>query len=280
VLIPLVVLAMGAVAAWGIMESVSFAALMTLVEIAGLMLVIGAGVAAGPDVVSELADAVPATLEPAVWSGILGAGLLAFFAFIGFEDIVNIAEETHAPERTLPRAIFLTLAITAFLYLAVAVVAIAMVPIDELAAAKAPLALVFERTTGASPAAISAIAIVATLNGVIAQIIMASRVIYGLARQGNLPAALGRVHAWTRSPLLATGLVTALVLVLATAFPLQGLAEATSRMALSVFALVNLSLLSLKRRGVAAPPGTFIVGAWVPALGFVSCVLLLAGGLF
>ena len=108
-----------------------------------------------------------------------------------------MAEETTSPAITLPRAIFLTLLISTALYVLVAIVAVVYVPIDQLSNSEAPLSLVFERTTGMSAGAITAIAIVATLNGVIVQIIMGSRVIYGLAKQGSLPAFLGSVFPWT-----------------------------------------------------------------------------------
>ncbi len=280
VLIPIVVAAMTLVAAWGVRESVSFAAVMTLIEIIGLLLVIGGGFFAG----GEAAANVPP--EPApdhsmvqIGFGILSGGVLAFFAFIGFEDLVNMAEETQEPATTLPMAIFLTLGISTTLYILVAIVAVLNVPIAELAGAEAPLSLVFERTTGISPQAISAIAIIATLNGVIVQIIMASRVIYGLARQGSLPAVLGSVQQLTRTPLLATLLVGGLVLILAIAIPLRGLAEATSQITLTIFALVNLALLLIKRRGDPPPDNAFLVPAWIPVAGFGSCILFLIVGL-
>jgi amino acid transporter len=206
------------------------------------------------------------------------------FAFIGFEGLANVAEEVRDPRRTLPRAIFLTLAISTLLYVLVVWVALVSVGQAELAASKAPLALVFERLTGASPRTMSAIAIVATLNGIIVQIIMASRVLYGLARQGNLPAILGTVSTATRTPLVATAVTSALVLILALALPLQHLADLTARMTLVVFALVNLSLVLIKGRErhrehagkVQAPAAAgFVAPAWVPWAGFASCVALL-----
>ena len=132
---------------------------------------------------------VPPLANPAALVGLVSATLLAVFAFIGFEALVNVAEELHEPQRTLPRAIFLTLALTTLLYVLVVWVALVAVPPAELAASKAPLALVFERLTGASPRTMSLIAVVATLNGIIVQIILAARVLYGLARQGTLPRA-------------------------------------------------------------------------------------------
>lgn len=277
VLIVCIVFLMAVVAAWGIMESVTFAALFTIIEIGGLIAIIGSGLVNEATSFSDLHRLVPGTFDAVAWSAVFSAGLLAFFAFVGFEDLVNVAEETKSPAKTLPRAIFLTLGIATALYMLVAAIAVLSVPVEELAAAKAPLTLVFDRVTSAPPAIITAIAIVATLNGVIVQIIMASRVIYGMARLRNLPEVLGTVNPMTRTPLRATALVAALVLLLALLFPLQGLAIMTSRITLVIFTLVNLALFQIKRSGEPAPANAFVVAGWVPVLGIVSCVVLLLG---
>lgn len=275
VLVAGVVLAMGAIAAWGVKESVTFAGAMTLIEIGGLVLLIMAGTASGPELVTRLPEAVPPLGDGRVFAGIMGTALLAVFAFIGFEGLANIAEEVRDPQRTLPRAIFLTLAVSTILYVLVAWVALVAVPHEELAQSRAPLALVFERLTGASPRIMSLIAIVATLNGIIVQIIMSSRVLYGLARQGNLPAAFGTVHGLTRTPLYATVFTTGLVLLFALLLPLHHLADLTSRITLVVFALVNLSLIRIKARTPVPPAGAYVAPSWAPWAGFVSCLALL-----
>ena len=128
VLVPMVVLAMGAVAAWGILESVLFAALFTVIEAGGLIAIIVLGFGSDPDLVTRLPDLLPPLFEPGVWSGIASAGLLAFFAFIGFEDLVNVAEETRNPKKTMPWAIFLTLVISTVIYFLVASIAVLTVP--------------------------------------------------------------------------------------------------------------------------------------------------------
>ena len=275
VLIPIVVVTMTLIASWGVRESVSFAAVMTLIEIGGLLMVIVSGMFSGAELPMVQSSSAGAESFSHIALGVLSGGVLAFFAFVGFEDLVNMAEETRQPSKTLPRAIFLTLIVSTVLYLLVALVAILNVPIAELAGAEAPLSLVFERTTGVSPVTISLIAIIATLNGVIVQIIMGSRVLYGLANQGSIPAVLAYVHPMTRTPLLATGLIGAVVLILALLVPLRGLAELTSLITLTVFSLVNLALWQIKRRGDVAPPDTFIVPDWVPLAGLASCLLFL-----
>jgi amino acid transporter len=274
-----VLLAMGAVTAWGILQSVTFAGIMTLIEIGGLLVIVFAGAVAFPDLTARLPEAWEGLDEAAAWSGILGAVLLAFFAFIGFEGLANIAEEVEEPQRTLPRAIFLTLALVTVLYILVVWVALVAVPHDELAQAAAPLSLVFERTTGASPALITAISIVATINGVIVFMVMGSRVLYGMAAQGLLPAYLARVNPTTRTPLPATALVVAMALLLAVAFPIEGLAETTARLSLVIFAFVNAALIKLKLNGVAPPAGAFTVPLWVPVLGLSTSAALLASEL-
>ncbi len=270
-----IVLILGAIAAWGIMESVLFASLFTLIEAGALVAIIGLGIKAEPGLILEIPKVIPPLADLTAWAAISSAGLLAFFAFIGFEDIVNLAEEVKRPQRTLPIAIFLTLTLGTIFYFLVTAVAVLSVPLDELATSRAPLSFVFSQITNASPAMITAIAIVATLNGVIIQIIMASRVLYGLGKQGNAPQIFTRIHVKTRTPIIATGTITGLVLILALAFPVEDLAEWTSRIALSIFTLVNIALFLLKLRGDMAPENSFIVPLWVPVTGFVTCLALL-----
>ncbi len=278
ILVGVVVLGMGAIAAWGIKESVTFAAVMTLIEVGGLVFLIAAGAVKEPDLVSRLPEMLPPA-NPAALVGLIGAAHLAVFAFVGFEAVVNVAEELHAPQQTLPRAIFLTLALTTLLYVLVVWVALVAVSPAELAAAKAPLALVFERLTGASPRVMSLIAVIATLNGIIVQIILAARVLYGLARHGILPAPLGQVSPVTHTPLLATALVGAIVLTLALLLPLEHLADLTSRFTLILFALVNLALIRIKADEGAPPRDGYVARQWVPWAGFVSCVAFLLADL-
>ncbi|NNE23000.1 MAG: amino acid permease [Rhizobiales bacterium] len=269
-----VIVVMGLVAAWGILESVLLAALFTLIEAGGLIILISAGFTSGDDLMLRLPETLPAVADLSIWFGIANAGLLAIFAFIGFEDMVNVAEETKKPGTTMPWAIFLTLAITAVLYILVTFVAVTAVPPSDLARSEAPLSVVFEKLTGMSPVAISAIAVFATLNTILVQFIMASRVIYGMAGQGNMPAVFSRVSATTHTPLLATAVVVGFTWVLAIAFPLERLAEVTSILILFIWALANMALIIMKLRQDRPPFDAFVVPMWVPVSG-----LLLSGAL-
>lgn len=272
-IVALVLAVLGAVAAWGILESVLLASLFTLIEAGGLIAIIVAGLHAGLPLAGALR--VP-PLDIGTLSGIGYASLLAFFAFIGFEDLANVVEEAKVPHRDIPRAMVLTLVISTVLYVAVAAIAVAAVPVAELAASPAPLSLVFRTLAGVSPATISVIAIVATLNTILAQMTMAARVVYGLARQGDLPGFAGRVHPKTATPLIATALVVAATLALALLVPFERLAEGTSLATLVVFALVNLSLLRLRHRKIHTDGPHIRVPLWVPAAGLVSCLAMMA----
>ena len=275
IIIAAVVLAMGAIAARGIVESVAFAGLMTLIEIGGLLIIIGAGFLFEPDIIVRSPEILPFTLDATVWAGIFTASLLAVFAFIGFEGIVNIAEEIKDPGRTLPRGIFLTLAITTVLYVLVMWVALVAVGPGTLAASNAPLALVFERLTGASPRTMSAIAIVATLNGIVVNMIMASRILYGLSRQRVLPRAFGHVSKTTRTPLVATAVAVMIVLCFSLWLPIAQLADLSARITLVLFAIVNLALFRIKLRDDQSAKPTFSCPQWVPLAGFLSCILFI-----
>lgn len=261
----------GALAAWGITESITVAVFATLLEIGGLVFVLWASRGS----FAALPDQLPALLpsfQMAEWSGILAGAILAFYAFIGFEDMVNVAEEVTDVRRNLPRAMILTLTITSILYIGLALAATLGLPIAELASSDAPLALLVERHAGASAAQIiSAIALVAVLNGALIQIVMAARVVYGLAMQQWLPACLASIHPYFRTPLLATALTTGCVMVFALWLPLATLAEVTSFLTLFVFAAVNFSLFRIQRRS-RAPEGIMTVPAWVPVAGFVASV--------
>lgn len=275
-IVVIVVLTLGAVAAWGILESVLLASLFTLIEIGGLLAIVGAALKTDPAIVVSFP---PPPFELAALSGVAFASLLAFFAFIGFEDLANVAEEAKAPHRDLPRAMALTLAISTVLYLAVATVAVNAVSPERLAASPAPLSLVFRELAGVSPATISAVAIFATLNTILAQMTMAARVIYGMARQGDLPGLAGHVHPVTATPVIATAIIVAGTIVLALAVPFERLAEGTSVATLIVFAAVNASLLRVRHRRIRSHGPHIRVPVWVPTAGLVTCVAMIAASL-
>lgn len=268
----LLVLVLTAIAAWGISESVGVAAAVTVVEVGGLLLVLYSAGDAMSDGLRTLDLLPPADAQ--AWTGILLGAFLAFYAFIGFEDMVNIAEEVKRPRITLPLGILAALGISTLLYILVSIAAVTALPLAELGASKAPLVDIVRRHSAVAEDAISVIGLIAVVNGALIQIIMAARVIYGMAAQRLAPRALGAVHARTRTPLRATLLVGAVVLVLALGFSLVGLAKATSFITLCIFACMQVTLLVLKRRQPVMEHAVSYP-LWVPAVGLLFTLALL-----
>ncbi|MBE9567606.1 MAG: amino acid permease [Proteobacteria bacterium] len=275
VAIVLVTLLLGCIAAWGIAESVAIASLITVVEIGGLLLV----VVVSSESLSMLSDRwhelIPST-DMASWGGIYLGAALSFYAFIGFEDMVVVAEEVKDVKRVLPVAVLLTLCITTVIYMLLMVTAILSLTPEELMTSEAPLATLYEYHTGDKGVIISVIGMFAIINGALIQMIMASRVLYGLSSRGQLPDLLAMVHHRTRTPLVATAVVTIVVLVFSSIGRLASLAEATSIIMLVVFSIVNLSLWRIKRRD-PHPAGVMVFPIWIPIAGFlVSFVFVLS----
>jgi len=270
----IVTLAIGAIAAWGIAQSVSIAAFVTVVEIAGLLLIIAVGYSGLAEFPGRWRELVPAT-DSASWYGIYAGSLLAFYAFIGFEDMVEVAEETRQVRRNLPIGIMLTLAITTLLYMAIMVTAVMAMPPEELAQSPVPLARLYEHYTGSNATIISIIGLFALINGALIQMIMASRVLYGMSRRNLLPAVLGMVNQRTQTPLVATALTTVAILLLAASGTLASLAQATSLIMLVVFSLVNLSLIHVKRKH-PKPEGLIVIPLIIPLLGFLVSAAFVA----
>lgn len=262
-------------AAWGILESITIAALFTLIEISGLCMVIWFGVKSISDP-SLLTKAFVPGMDTAAWAGIASGSLLAFFAFVGFEDIVNVAEEVNEPNWTIPRAIFLTLVISTLLYLAVVATMVAAVPLNQLANSKAPLSLVFSGKPAIYTNIFNIIAVIATVNGILIQMIMSSRVLYGLSVQGNLPEFVGYIYPRSKTPVVATLLVAVIVMLLALTTPIARLAETTSQAVLFVFIAVNTALIAIKMASSPSDQKHFTAPLWVPFAGVMTSLLLLA----
>jgi len=256
---------------------VTAAAIVTLVEVGGLLLVVAVGAHPFLTLPDRLPDFVPGS-GPATWTGVFFGVTLAFYAFIGFEDMVDVAEEVKNPTTTLPRAILLTMAITTVVYVLLMISALVALPPEVLQASGAPLAAVYHAHTGRSPAIIGLIALFAILNGALIQVIMGTRVLYGLASRRQLPAIFARVNGRTRTPVLATLAISILLLLTALWGQLAGLAALTSELMLGIFALVNLSLWRIKGRETS-PPDTLHFHRLVPLIGCLLSVGFLLWGL-
>lgn len=240
-----ILLLLTAVTLLGIGKSALAAVIFTIIEATGLLLIIFFGVPHLPNLpLNEVVD----VTGMAQLSGVLAGAFLAFYAFIGFEDMVNVAEEAKNPRRSMPIAILGSLIVATVLYMLIVLVCLATALPGELAASNAPLALVLGRISAIDPAVIGVIGMAAALNGIIVQLIMGSRLLYGLARQGWIPAAFARVEPRRQTPRFATLVVAAVMVAGTILLPLLSLAKTTSFIALGIFCLVNISLLVIKWR--------------------------------
>ncbi len=271
-------LVLGALAAWGILESVTVAALITLIEIGGIVAVIvvsGDNLATLPDRWTEF---LPGNAQNN-WGGIFIGVTLAFYAFIGFEDMVDIAEEVTDVERTLPRGILLTLVISTALYLVLMIAALLSLDPSSLSTSSAPMAALFAENTNSTASTISLIALFAIINGALIQLVMVSRVLYGLSSRGQLPNWFGRVSPLTQTPLNATGFATLVLVSLALAGHLAGLARTTSLLMLGIFGLVNISLWRIKG-SAPNPPRVMNFPRLFPMIGALLSVGLITSELW
>ncbi len=259
----------------GMRESSTTNILATMVELTGLLIVIVVGALflyGSPD--ASIAKTIEAG-QTVSWTAIARGAALGFFAFIGFEDMVNVAEEVKDPERNMPRAILTALAVTGVVYLAIVFIATTVVAPSNLAESKAPLLSVVQASTDAVPDRLfTIIALFAVANTGLLNFIMASRLLYGMSRQGLLPDFFGNVHAARRTPHVAIATVWLVAMSLALSGTLTYLAGTTSLLLLLVFFTVNLSLVVIKRRD-ETPPRTFCAPLAVPIAGAVTCLVLM-----
>ncbi|OLO29554.1 amino acid permease [Streptomyces sp. MNU77] len=257
----------------GVRESTRANVVATVIEVSGLLLVIGLGVwivLRGDGDTGRLTDLGTSREGPV--GAVLSGAVLAYYSFVGFETSVNVAEETRDPRRSYPRALFGALLTAGAVYALVGVAAAVAVPPEKLTESSGPL-LAVVRTAGGIPTELfSAIALVAVANGALLTGIMSSRLTYGMARDGLLPRFLTKVLPGRRTPWAAIATTTALSLLLALTGGVSTLASTLVLLLLVVFFLVNTSLLVLRRDPVSRDH--FRAPTLVPALGALSCVLL------
>ncbi len=253
----------------GIRESMWVNVLCTLMEVSGLLLVIASGLSYWGSV--DYFETPPERADSTLAVIVLQASVLTFFAFIGFEDAINVAEECKEPERTIPAGLVIATLAAAALYVAVAITAVSVVPWQALAAAASPLSEVMKRSAPGIPSSLmSYIALFSVANTALVNYVTASRLIYGMSRQGLLPRGLGCVHGVRRTPHIAILGLLLVLLALASAGSIADLAAATVLLLLVVFIAVNAALVVLKRRAGEAP-GQFEVPLALPLTGMVVC---------
>lgn len=261
---------------WGMREATWLNVVCTTIEVAGLAIVVFVGLRfwGGIDYLETPVTATGAATALGV-PLILQGAVLTFYSFVGFEDMINVVEEVKDPRRVFPRAVVLSLIITTVIYIAVSITAVSVLPHAELATSEQPLVDVVRRAAPWFPPVVfSFISLFAITNTALLNYIMGSRMVYGMARQGLVPAPLGRVHPTRRTPHLAVLALTVVVTLLAFAGDISSLARATSVLLLAVFILINAALIVLKSRP-SEPTGTLEVPAFVPLGGIIVCAALL-----
>lgn len=262
---------------WGMREATWLNVVCTTIEIAGLAIVVlvglrfwgGINYLETPLTATGAAEALGVPL-------ILQGAVLTFYSFVGFEDMINVVEEVKEPRRVFPRAVVLALAITTVIYIAVSITAVSVLPHAELATSEQPLVDVVRRAAPWFPPIVfSFISLFAITNTALLNYIMGSRMVYGMARQGLVPRALGRVHPVRHTPHVAVLALMAVVIVLAFVGDISSLARATSVLLLCVFIVVNGALIVLKMRP-SEPRGALEIPMLAPLGGILVCAALLA----
>lgn len=266
----------------GASESVKANVVLTLVELSGLVLVILVGFYAiahgNADWSRVVAFETPA--DKNVFLAVTTATSLAFFAMVGFEDSVNMAEEIKDPVRIFPKTMLTGLSITAVIYVLVSICAVAVVPVGELAASDTPLTVVVERGAPNIPIGtlLPIISMFAVANTALINMMMASRLLYGMSKQAVLPPFLSRVHRTTRTPYAAifftTGLAFALIIYVSYASEnaVVVFGGTTALLLLAVFAVVNVAVLVLRRDPVTHDH--FVAKTPLPVIGAIACLYL------
>lgn len=271
--------ALAAVSFIGIRESALANLVCTCVEVGGLIFIIAVGARfwGSVDYLATPRGDLPRLGLMAGGGMLLSDAVLTFFSFVGFEDMLNVAEEVKDPQRTMPRGLIIALGIVTLLYIAVSVTAVSVVDFRALGNKELGPALtqITRRASPWLPAWVfTAITLFAVANTALINYIMGSRLLYGMARQGLVPRALARVHPRRRTPHFAIGVLLVLVLILAFAGNVSQLASATALLLLGSFAVINAALAVLRLRR-NEPRGSFEVPIVVPVLGAIVCVTLI-----
>ncbi|MBH0243226.1 amino acid permease, partial [Streptomyces cavourensis] len=195
------------------------------------------------------------------------------FAFVGFEDSVNMAEETKDPARNFPRAIFIGVAVTGTIYILVALVSSLLVDSRTLAESSGPL-LEVVKAGGVDfpPKLFALIALFAVTNSALINLMMASRLCYGMANERILPPAMGKVLAGRRTPWVGIVFVSLLAIGLVSTGEIEGLGDTTSFLLLCVFGVVNIAVLVLRKDRVAHRH--FRTPTALPVLGALTSLVL------
>lgn len=258
---------------YGIKESAWFAIVATLIETAGLILVIFIGV--------PYLGKVDYFEMPYGLAGVFQASALVFFAYTGFESIVKLSEETKSPEKTIPRGLMLAILVSIILYVLVAVSAVSVMGWEKIASSDAPFADLASSAFGNKAfVLLSVIALFATANTVLMMLLGASRIIYGMADSSTLPGVLARVHTSRRTPWVAIFVSMVISMLFVFAGDIAFVANVDNFTLFVTFSVINVSMILLRYREpqmkrpfrVPLTIGKFPV---LPLFGLLFCIFML-----
>jgi amino acid transporter len=273
----LFILGLAAVNFRGVGESVKMNVVLTCIELSGLLIIIGVGVWAVLNGNGDAGRLTQIDTAEGTWLvAITSATSLAFFAMVGFEDSVNMAEECHDPVRIFPKAMLWGMVVAATIYVLVALTSSLLVPASDLAAAKSDALLkVLDVGAPGMPREIfSAIGLFAVINSALINMLMASRLLYGMANERIIPKRLGTVHQFRRSPWVAILFTSAIAIVLVSTVDIGVLGGTTALLLLIVFAIVNVAVLVLRKEKVEHKH--FRAPTVIPVLAAIFCLYLVS----
>ncbi len=269
--IGLLMFLLGFITMIGIKQSVWFVGGITFIEIVGLFFIIYLAFKNIDTSDIEVTSFFP-PFNFKAYSSVFSGAFLAFFAYIGFEDLANVAEEAKNPKKSLPIAIMTSMILCTLLYVIVAIVCVLALPISLLANSEAPLAEIAAVHGDKYKTVVAIISMIAVTNGALVQVIMGSRMMYGMSRKQLMPSFFYTLSSRFQTPVRAIVFLVLIIYVLAISFPLVRLASATSFIVLVIFSLVNLSLFNLIRTRDLDLPKTHMIA---PIIGFLLCLSML-----
>lgn len=260
---------------WGIRQSLFANGLLTIIEVSGLLFILVVGMSYIGSTNYLDATTIQNPSGEIGFSLMLTGAVLTFYSFIGFEDMLNVAEEVKNPRQTMPRGLILAVLISSLIYIGISIIAVSVIPPEVLSGSEQPLVDVVAKAAPWFPTPLfSVIAIFAVANTALLNFVMGSRLLFGMSRNGLVPKFLDRVHIKRHTPHIAVLTVWVLFVVLILSGDISSLARATSVLLLSCFVIVNIALIVLKR--TEKIDGAFEVHAIIPLLGALICMAMLS----
>lgn len=255
--------------------STKLISIITSIEVWWILFIIRIARSSFPVMAERRSEMIPPLHDLWTYSAILWWAFLSFYAFIWFEKIAHLAEEMVHPRHDLPKAIIWSILLSAVLYILVAVVAIYGLPLEILGNTTKPLAVIYESITGKDAYILSLVSLIAISNWILGLLIMWSRILFSMGNSGWIPKIFSWTHQKTQSPLFSLWVIYSIIVLLILTFPLGELVKYTNVIIISIFLLVNISLIKIKNYTRNKPKPLFEVPYRIPVCGVITNVLFL-----